>query len=119
MRGSESTGQVLAYFTTSGTAVLGASGDKKSDYRIIDPADGQPVVFVEGQNEATIHLSIAASKGAEAAQTIKLTLLSIVGDADSLDADSPYPRSAVTVTIHDAQPAGLSKPGALRKLCLN
>jgi len=111
LRGSDSTGQVLAFFTTGGTAVQGQPGDKKADYNITDPANAQPVVFAEGEYSKTIHIAITSTKGAEAAQTIVLNLLEPVGDAEPID--SMDPKITATITITDSQPAGASKPGAL------
>ena len=110
-RGTESTGQLLAFFTVGGTATQGRVGDKKADFSITDPAEAQPVVFADGEYSKSIHLAVTSTKGAESAQTIILTLLDPVGDAEPVDQADP--KHQTTITITDSQPASVSKPGAL------
>ncbi len=108
LRGTASTGQVVAYFSVSGTAVQAGAKVKSADYSITEPPQqSQAIVFAEGENRKNIHIVASAAKGAESAQTIILTLLPPIGDA-LLDT-----KTVTTVTIQDQQPASLAKAGAL------
>ncbi len=100
VRGSDSTGQVVVYFTVGGSAVQAGSKVKNSDYSITDPPQqSQAVVFAAGEYQKNIHIVASAAKSSESAQTIVLTLQNPIGDAEPIDAANLPPKATAIVTI--------------------
>lgn len=107
LRGKDSTGQVLAFFTESGTAVQNFGKTAGADYTITDPGIGQPVKFKDDTDHVEhIKISVAKSPGAEPTKTIVLTLLDPVGDSELSSAD----QTSITILLVDGKPSVLTKP---------
>lgn len=108
LRGKDSTGQVLVFFNFGGTALQSFGGaNKNADYELVDPPAGLPLTFADGEHRKTLTIRTLTNPTAEPKDTIELTILEPVGDAEVGDP------AMATIHILDGKPAILKTPSAL------
>ncbi|MDB6140788.1 MAG: repeat-containing protein, partial [Verrucomicrobiaceae bacterium] len=111
IRGRDSSGQVLSYFTVSGTAVPYASAAKPNDFQFIQPSGTQQEVTFPAPpdpaaNVQNIVIKLTPTKVATL-KTITLSLLEPVGYADI---GTP---STITIPLASGHPGILKAPTGL------
>lgn len=111
LRGTESTGGLIVYFTLGGTASAPIYPEKNPDYTISDPPSNY-VTFAEGDYAPKyINVKLTTNKVAEPDKDIQLIIFRVVGQA-TLPNDPALLTS--DIKLHDHTPALLAAPGPLK-----
>ncbi|HEV7403164.1 MAG TPA: choice-of-anchor tandem repeat GloVer-containing protein [Chthoniobacteraceae bacterium] len=111
LRGTDSTGALIVYFTLGGTAIAPIAPEKNPDYTISDPPSNY-VTFAEGDYAPKyINVKLTTNKVAEPDKNIELIIFRVVGQA-TLPNDPAL--LTADIQLHDHTPALLAAPGPLK-----